>query len=128
MNAKGRNPPRELFVQLPNFVVDSAAFCSLKALPQALLIHIIRRHNGRNNGAIALGHRDAARLCNVNKDTIKRAFDELEAKGFIRPSRKGGFNMKDPTASRATEWRITWLDTEAKPTYDFKQWPAERAE
>lgn len=122
MNRKGRNT-EEPFVRLPNFVLDSAAHSSLTALSQALLVHLVRRHNGRNNGAIALGHRDGARLCNVNKDTIKRAFDELEAKGLIRSSRKGAFNMKDPTLRRATEWRLTWLDTpEDRPTHDFKLW------
>lgn len=122
MNQKGRNPG-EPFVKLPNFVLDSAAFGSLSALSQALLVHLVRRYNGNNNGLIGLGHRAGAKLCNVNKDTIKRAFDELEAKGLIRASRKGGFNMKDVTLQRATEWRLTWLDTtEAKPTHDFKEW------
>lgn len=122
MNRKGRNPG-EPFVKLPHFVLNSAAYFTLTALAQALLVHLIHRHNGNNNGRIGLSHRDGARLCNVNKDTIKRAFDELETKGFIRTSRKGGFNMKDATLQRATEWRLTWLETaEARPTYEFKEW------
>ena len=61
--------------------------------------------------------------CNVNKDTIKQYFDELETKGFISVRRKGGFNLKDTTSSRATEWRITWLDAEGeKATHDYKRW------
>ena len=108
INKKGRNntPP---FVQLPHFILDSAAFASLSPLAQALLVHLVRRYNGRNNGEIGLGHRKAADLCNVNKNTIKRGFDELEDRGFIKALRRGGFNMKDPSTRRATEWRLTWI-------------------
>ncbi|MGH6820134.1 MAG: hypothetical protein ACREDU_04645, partial [Methylocella sp.] len=60
MNRKGRNPG-DPFVKLPNFVLDSMAFCSLSALSQALLIHLVRRHNGNNNGLIGLGHREGSR-------------------------------------------------------------------
>jgi DNA-binding transcriptional regulator YhcF (GntR family) len=123
LNHKGRNVRGEPFVQIPHFVMDSPAYRSLTALSQALLNHIIRRHNGFNNGAIPLGHREAASLCNVNKDTIKRAFDELQNRGLIQTSRPGGFNIKDPTLRRATEWRLSWLEAAGeKATYDFKQW------
>lgn len=122
-NKKGRDVRGEPFVHLPHFVIDSDAYRSLRALAQALLVHLVRRYNGLNNGTIALGHREAAKLCNVNKDTIKSAFDDLCEKGFIQSSRKGGFNMKDPSARRATEWTLTWHGTlGCKPTYEFKNW------
>lgn len=106
--------------------MDSLAFRSLKPLPQALLVQMIRRFNGFNNGAIGFGHREAAAACNVNKDTIKQAFDDLQNRGLIRASRRGGFNMKDITARRATEWRLTWLDALGiKPTHDFKTWQSD---
>ena len=124
-NQKGRSDKGPPFNQLFHFVIDSAAYRSLSPLSQALLTHVLRRYNGENNGALGLGHREAATLCNVNKDTIKRAFDELQTKGFISASRKGGFNMKDPTTRRASEWRLTWKPAQwigLGATFDFKQW------
>jgi DNA-binding transcriptional regulator YhcF (GntR family) len=110
-------------VRLPHWIIETVAYRALKPLARAILIELIKRYNGYNNGAIGLGHREAAHACNVSKNTIKPGFDELLEKGFIRVSRPGGFNMKDPSTRRASEWRLTWLEVgNEKPTYEFKEW------
>lgn len=120
----GRSATAKPFVMLPHFVYDSAAYRSLKPGPRALLWELIRRHNGSNNGQIGFGVRAACEAINIaDKDTISRYFAELEVKGLIRAVRLGGFNMKDPTARRATEWALTWerIST-ASATKDFLEW------
>jgi hypothetical protein len=120
-NAKGRRRDAPPFVMLPWWIFDSPAYRSLHPVARALLWEIIRRHNGANNGSIGLGQREAATACRVKRaDTVARYFAELEDKGFIVATRRGGFNMKDPNTRRATEWRLTWFDAPGlRPTKEF---------
>jgi len=116
----GRNATATAFIMLENYVFDCDAFRTMKLGPRCLLFELIRRHNGSNNGAIALGVRDAAKRLGVNKDTASGYFRALVERGFIAPSRPGGFNVKDPTARRATEWRLTWIRCgDQPPTKEF---------
>jgi hypothetical protein len=130
-NAKGRRRDAPPFVMLPWWIFDSLAYRSLHPVARTLLWEIVRRYNGANNGSIGLGQREAATSCGVKRaDTIARYFAELEAKGFIGATRRGGFNMKDPSTRRATEWRLTWLDAPGlRPTKEFTAWmPTPRGE
>lgn len=122
MNKKGRNEPT--FSRLPHWVQDSAAFRSLKPGPRALLIEMIRKYNGRNNGQIIMSARQACEAINIaDKDTALRYLNQLRDVGLIRPIKVGGFNMKDATASRATEWALTWERVnEQLPTREFMDW------
>lgn len=116
----GRNAGSTGFVMLENYVFDSLAFRTMKVGPRALLLELIRRHNGSNNGSIALGVRAAAQLLDVSKDTASKYFGVLIERGFIAPARLGGFNMKDPQSRRSTEWRLTWIKTSCTAaTKDF---------
>jgi len=105
---------------LENYIFDSSAYRTLKPGPRALLWEIIRRFNGSNNGQIGLGVREAAKSLSVSKDTASSYFLTLIEHGFIRSTHPGGFNMKDPSSRRATEWRLTWKPTDSiTPTKDF---------
>ena len=97
------------FLQIPRYVFDCEAYRALKAAPRALLWELVRRHNGTNNGSIGLGVRETATALNCANNSATSYFHELTEQGFIAPTRKGGFNMKDPSTRRATEWRLTWL-------------------
>lgn len=122
----GRNSGSASFIKLDHFVFDCSAYRSMKPGPRALLDELIRRYNGSNNGHIGLGQREAATRLNVNKDTVPGYFDALVERGFIAVARPGGFNMKDPTARRATEWRLTWHKTDCiGATKDFLRWVEE---
>jgi hypothetical protein len=127
LTKKGRRANGPPFIQLSQWMYDSPAFRSLRPGPRAVILALLRRYNGNNNGSIALSVRDAAFDCGVrDKDTVAGYFDELERKGFIVAARRGAFHLKDPTASRATEWRLTWLDAPGiKAMKEFMQWAPE---
>lgn len=111
----GRNATSTSFIMLENYVFDSPAFRSLRPGPRALLLELIRRHNGNNNGTIGLGVREAAVAICVGKNAAESYFRTLVEAGFIARERFAGFNMKDVTGRRATEWRLTWIRTERTP-------------
>lgn len=71
--------------------------------------------------------RHACDAINISdKDTALRYLNDLRDKGLIRPTKLGGFNMKDATASRATEWALTWeRENDELPTRDFQKWKPE---
>ncbi|MXO57942.1 hypothetical protein GRI89_00065 [Altererythrobacter salegens] len=127
VRSNGRSKRSGPFVRIPNFVFDSPAYRSLKPGPRALLSEIIRRYNGSNNGHIGLGVREACAALNMkDKDTVNGFFKELVGKGFIVCVRSGGFNMKDPSSRRASEWRITWeRAADEPPTKEFMRWKPE---
>jgi hypothetical protein len=47
----------EKFIMLPYAVYDSPAFAELKPIEIAVLLLLIRKHTGHNNGNISLGLR-----------------------------------------------------------------------
>ena len=102
---KGRSKGGPPFIRVPNPVYDSAAFRSLSPGDVAVLLAVIRRFNGMNNGYIALGVREAASIANMNKDTVMRSFQTLVAVGLIEPASKGAFSLK---IKHASEWRLAW--------------------
>lgn len=96
---------------LSNWIFDCPAYRALHPVSRTLLWELVRRYNGSNNGEIGLGVREAAKACSVKcPDTMSKYFEDLQLKGFIDATRRGGFNMKDPSSRRATEWRLTWID------------------
>lgn len=114
---------RDRFVKLDHWVFGTPAYRALRPVARVLLWELIYRYNSYNNGRIGLSVRDAAKACNVNKDTLTRYFKELQAHGFIVEAKRGGFNVKDPAANRASEWRLTWQEAPGiKATNDFKNW------
>ena len=104
------NPPRADggFIMMPYCVFDDPKFVALSAVEKVILFLLIRRHNGKNNGAIPLGVREAAKLCGCGQATACRALQALEQAGFITPVYKGhmtglaGCNI-------ATRWRLNFI-------------------
>lgn len=72
------------FVQLPEWVLSSAAWRDLSVGARSLYIELKRRYKGFNNGAVRLSHREAAKALGVHRNTVGAWFRELEAHGFIR--------------------------------------------
>ena len=120
-NAKGRRRAAPPFIMLQWWIFDCPAYRTMKPGPRSLLWELVRRYNGSNNGSIGLGQREAASALGIKRaDTVAGYFAELEQRGFIAATRRGGFNMKDPSARRATEWRLTWLESPGlRPTKEF---------
>jgi hypothetical protein len=108
-DATGRSEGGGKHVRLYEWMLASPAYRDLRPTARALLVELARIYNGRNNGKIALAERDGADLLGMaDKAAIRRAFRELTDHGFITMTKKGGFNVKDRSAKRATEWRLEW--------------------
>lgn len=134
-NATGRSDREARHVRFYEWMLASPAYRDLRPTARALLVELARLHNGKNNGQIALGNRQAAELMGMSDRTaIRRAFGELEAHGFIVATMRGGFNVKVRNERRATEWRLEWLPVqrlglpETPATKAFMRWPHMPAE
>lgn len=113
---------------LSHALFDSAAYRALKPGARALLLELIRRYNGSNNGKIGLGVREAAKALGVGKNAAQRYLQTLIEHGLALPSRRGGFNLKDPHGRRQTEWRLTWLAADShRPAHEWKDFVVKSA-
>lgn len=114
----------EQFVKLPFWMLACPAYRFLKPGPRALLVEFHRRFNGHNNGRIIFSQREMSDAINVSdRQTIAKYVRELEAAGFIEAIRRGGFNLKTPTDSRATEWALSLFAIGDKPAEkSFMRW------
>ena len=72
------------FVQLPEWLLASPAWRSLKPGPRALYVELKRLYNGSNNGELFLSHRNAAEALGVHRNTIGSYYEDLAQRGFIR--------------------------------------------
>lgn len=77
------------------------------------------RGDGRtdNNGELRLPLDEAARLLGLGKATIVRAFEELEAKGFIAKTEQGEWYGRKATQYRTTDRSYRG----APPTKDWQR-------
>lgn len=123
LNRQGR-ALNDQFVKLPFWMLSSAAYRSLKPGPRSLLVEFHHRYNGRNNGRIIFSQREMAKAINVSdRQTIAKYIRDLEATGFIKAIKRGGFNVKSPTESRATEWALTIFHIgDMQPEKTFMRW------
>lgn len=100
----GRSTTQGRFLQLPYFLLVSAAWRSLTPQARAVFLEVAMLHNGHNNGFLALSVRDAASRANISKDTATRCFAALRDRGFLVCTAKGHFDRKVP---HAAEWSVT---------------------
>ncbi len=119
---KGRSKTGGHHVRLQAFMLHTPAWSALKASARAVYVEIALRYYGTNNGRLALSARDAARTCNLSKDTATKAFRQLVDLGFIECVTPGGFSRK---VRHAAEWRLTEHTcdvTKALPTKGYMRW------
>ena len=110
----------ERFVKLPHSMLDSAAWVSLSSKSVAVLIKMMQRYNGSNNGEITFSAREAGVVFSGSKDSGLKALNELMDAGFIRCTRNSGFNVK---VRKARQWRLTnWPCNDRSPTNDWKSY------
>lgn len=101
-----RDKPKGHFVALREYLLSSPAWEALDCNARCLYIELARRYKGPNttNGRISYSVREAASALRISKDTAKRCFDQLKQCGFVKLTRRSGFNMKGRTAA---EWLLT---------------------
>ena len=76
------------FAGIPNRVIDSPAFKSLKGNSVKLLLMLAHHYNGYNNGDLAITHATMKEW--ITKNTMYSSKDELYKKGFIVVNAYGG--------------------------------------
>lgn len=92
------------------------------------MIELLSMYNGSNNGRLFLSVRDAtARLGLSDLRPAMAAFGELQELGLAEKTFDGYFSVKTGEKSRASAWRLTWLDDEGHVVTADK-WPTVDAE
>jgi hypothetical protein len=102
------------FIMLPHAVYDSPAFAALKPIDIAVLLLLIRKHNGHNNGGIALGVREAAKRCHCSQMTACRSFARLQKAGLISATYKGHLVPEIGRPDIATRWQLNFVKNSAR--------------
>ena len=96
------------FIKLPYPVYDSAV-ATLTPIEIKVLLLLIRKHNGRNNGNISLGVRETAKRCQCAQMTACRALKSLEQHKLITPTYKGHIVPEIGRPDVATRWRLNFV-------------------
>ena len=113
----GSKRGKRQFVQLYRNVKRSQAYHSLSVYARALLVELIDRHNGCNNGMIGLGVREAKYELGCSQGRVSRAMRELDDAGLARPTKIGAWRGR-----RATEWRLMFLRCDKTQEPAVTQW------
>jgi hypothetical protein len=109
----------ERYVGLGHYTLDSQAWAALSGAAVKLLLAVMRRYNGVNNGEIAYSVREAQRI-GLKRSAAAAAFDELIRLGFLAVERDSAFGVK---TRMARLWRITSIPVgDKKATKDFMRW------
>lgn len=116
-NATGRSEGGA-YAPLPYPLLQSPAWRSLSGAAVKVWLELRTRYNGANNGKLTLSLDEGARILGLGKATVGRAFDELEAKGFVALQRRGKWYGR-----LASEWTVTDKGTDtAPPSNAWRQW------
>ena len=126
MNKKGRSARGGQWIPLPYPLVRSLAWRSLSGAAVRVFLELRTRFNGGNNGDLSLSLGDAADFLAMSKTTAKRAFDELERKGFLINTSPGSWYGR-----RAATWGVTTEPlhlprAELRARDCWKRWDGER--
>lgn len=104
--------------------MDSVAWLALSPTAKALypILKRLAGHYGQKNGAFFLSARKAAEYLGVTKDTASRAFQDLQAKGFLVAVSVGSLGVDGE--GKATTWLLTEVGSAANPipTKKLKDW------
>jgi hypothetical protein len=101
------------FIMLPYAVYDSPEFAALAPIHVAILLLLVRKHNGRNGDAISLGTREAAKRCHCSQPTACRALAHLQKAGLISVTYKGHLVPEIGRPDVATRWRLNFIKESA---------------
>ena len=109
---------------LPLAVLDTDAWRSLSSAAQALFPWLVMEFKGakfNNNGKICLSVREAAERMGVARDTAARAFQDLQAKGFIVV--KKGASLGVAGHGKCPEYEITFIgNLYSGPSKMYLEW------
>jgi hypothetical protein len=98
------------FIMLPYTDYDSPLFAALEPIHIAVLLLLIRKYNGQNNGSITLGVREAAKRCHCSQATACRALGRLQKDSLISITYRGHLVPEIGRPDVATRWQLDFLD------------------
>lgn len=125
MADKYRRKKEPKHIRLYASITGCDAWRHLSGNAVKVLLALVARDDGTRNGQIGFSCREAADLTLLSPRTAWRCLIELQEKGFIVCTEKGGFSRK---ISHSTLWRYTWAAWPAGkkgPTRDFENWKPE---
>ena len=117
VDAWGGSQGPNRFLQLDYFFLETQAFRQLTGNDTKVLLFMLKRFNGINNGKIGFGVRSGCFVptkgtglpinssIGLSAASIARSLRNLERLGFIRCTREAAFDQK----RLVREWRLTWL-------------------
>jgi hypothetical protein len=113
---------RERFVRLPESLLSSPAWQSLRPVPRSLYVEVAARYNGWNNGKIVYSVRDGKIALHVGQATVYRAFNVLQERGFLIPHL-----VICPNGKVIRQWELTDFGWDGEPpSRDFLNWGARK--
>jgi hypothetical protein len=127
VNARGRSEKPEYFWMFPYSMARSPAFRGLSGAAVKLLVHLrcyfTRYGDGsNNNGELMVSYAMAADQLGLGTSTIKRAYAELLAAGFIVNTHKGRWYGR-----QAHRWRLTFEPYKSElPSHDWRKWQPQK--
>ncbi|WP_324808748.1 hypothetical protein SH584_04060 [Sphingomonas sp. LY29] len=121
------------WVGLPQAVADSAAYLTLSPLERGVLLEILRRFNGYNNGDIAITYEEigerlkGANRCRLNNGRIALAVAKLWDHGLIDEPTEQSWAQR-----RARRYRLTFITSGKAPPYrqatnEYLKWTPAKA-
>lgn len=99
---KKKRTNAERYVRLTHRMMQTQAWQNLDGDARAIYVELAMLYHGNNNGSIGLSIRQAAQAVHVSKTTAACAMIDLQNRGFIVATTKGGFVRK----RHATRWRL----------------------
>lgn len=96
-------PLETAFAGVPITVLDSEAYKRCRMPARALLMELVRQHNGRNNGHLHLAREYLRRRGMSSPDVTHRATKQLQDLGLIVMTKQGGLSI-GPSL-----FAVTWL-------------------
>src|SRR5216684_2096811 len=92
-----------LYGAIPVVVLDATAFQGASYAAKALLLELLRQHNGSNNGHLHLARNWLRGRGWTSPDVVSRAVKQLIERGLITKTRQGGLSIG------ASRFALTWL-------------------
>jgi hypothetical protein len=109
---------------IPVCVVESASYRGCSVHAKAILVELVARMNGYNNGKIAVSQRQLTEALQCSPRKVVRCLAELMERGLIDVHSEGKWKER-----MAREYRLTFVSTKtASATNDYRRWkPGEKS-
>lgn len=103
---------------IPKCLIDSLAYRSLSVHARSVLIELVARMNGYNNGKIAVSQRELVDAIGCSPNRIVIAITDLMEHGILDVAVEGTWKTR-----QARQYRLTFVTTKGAPaTNDYLRW------